>query len=199
MPVCQTGGMTGPSTLMIIRHGEKPADPPIEPPPHGVDVRGVQSPHSLLPKGWQRAGALVSVFTEQPAAPLTTPAVLFAPDYKHLVEFHRTSETITPLAHRLDTAIRTPEKKGDEAALIKHHVAPLDGDDVLICWEHHHIPALAQAFAAEFNIPDADLPAIARGWPEDDFWSVVVFTRGEDGSYTVGVTSEDALAGDPQH
>ena len=196
MPVCQTGGMTGPSTLMIIRHGEKPADPPIEPPPHGVDVRGVQSPHSLLPKGWQRAGALVSVFTEQPAAPLTTPAVLFAPDYKHLVAFHRTSETITPLAHRLDTAIRTPVHKGEEAALVTDHLAGADGV-ALVCWEHHHIPALAEAFCAAVGLDPATLPPVARAWPEEDFYSVVVFTRDEKGGYSVEVTSQDALAGDP--
>lgn len=60
-----------PRLIYLIRHGEKPADPPASSPgahtapsgpPFGVDVDGNQSVHSLLPRGWQRAGALAVLF-----------------------------------------------------------------------------------------------------------------------------------------
>jgi hypothetical protein len=50
-----------PNQIYVIRHGEKPADPPTPTaaptPPFGVDVNGNQSICSLLPRGWQRSGA----------------------------------------------------------------------------------------------------------------------------------------------
>lgn len=49
----------------MIRHGEKPPD---SPPPHGVDVDGEHDPHSLVPRGWQRAGALATLFAPRDAA-----------------------------------------------------------------------------------------------------------------------------------
>jgi len=60
-----------PGIIYIIRHGEKPADPadvapgqsPSPPaPPFGIDVQGNQDLHSLLPRGWQRSGALAVLF-----------------------------------------------------------------------------------------------------------------------------------------
>lgn len=180
---------------MIIRHGEKPADPPVQPPPHGVDIRGVQSEHSLLPKGWQRAGALVRVFGDAPQAPFERPTAIFAPDYKHLALFHRTSETVTPLAQRLDLALRTPVKKDEQQELVDEHLTKLDGPAV-VCWEHHHIPGLAQAFAKAVGMDVDALPEQCREWPENDFWSVIVFSQTDHG-WKVEVTSEDALAGDP--
>jgi hypothetical protein len=57
--------------IYIIRHGEKPADPPPAGPgqsppapdaPFGVDYQGNQDPHSLLPRGWQRSGTLAVLF-----------------------------------------------------------------------------------------------------------------------------------------
>src|SRR5580693_7483053 len=52
-------GVDGPpEVIYIIRHGEKP-DPG---PPHGVDFHGRKDEHSLLPRGWQRSGALTALF-----------------------------------------------------------------------------------------------------------------------------------------
>lgn len=60
-----------PQQIYLIRHGEKPADPPASPPgqrtsasgpPFGVDIDGNQSVHSLLPRGWQRSAALAALF-----------------------------------------------------------------------------------------------------------------------------------------
>jgi hypothetical protein len=65
-----------PAQIYVIRHGEKPADPPTPTaapaPPFGVDLNGSQSIHSLLPRGWQRSGALAVLFA--PALDGATPS-----------------------------------------------------------------------------------------------------------------------------
>src|ERR1700759_3400749 len=77
-----------PDAIYIIRHGEKPADPEPsghgKPPdaPFGGDIEGNHSPHSLVPRGWQRAGGLVALFAPISAgskAGLRTPTVLLSP------------------------------------------------------------------------------------------------------------------------
>jgi hypothetical protein len=73
--------MTQPNIIYIIRHGEKPADPPVvDPgqvpppalPPFGVDFQGNQDPRSLRPRGWQRSGALTALF-DPATGPLSRP------------------------------------------------------------------------------------------------------------------------------
>ena len=52
-----------PDIIYIIRHGEKPEEPAprrAAPAHRGVDFRGNQNEHSLLPRGWQRSGALAA-------------------------------------------------------------------------------------------------------------------------------------------
>ncbi len=185
--------MAGPDTLMIIRHGEKPADPPATPPPYGVDAEGKQSEHSLVPRGWQRAGALAKVLgAATPPAPLVQPTAIFAPDYSAETTSHRTTETVTPLGDRLGLQIQKPVAKGAEEQLVLDHLVSAAGH-VLVCWEHHHIPAIVAGLGTALGV--SAIPAIGRSWPDDDFDSVLVFTRSADG-YSLAVTSQDALAGD---
>lgn len=181
---------------MLIRHGEKPADPPLKPPPHGVTIEGRHNKHSLLPQGWQRAGALAAIFSNDLPEPLARPDAVFAPDYGEKTSFHRTTETVTPMAHRLHLAVQTPVPKGEEEQLVTEFLARTPGV-LLVCWEHHHLPTLAHELAAFAGISDDDLPPVCRFWPEDDYWSVVVFTRKSRGGYSATVTSEAALEGDP--
>jgi hypothetical protein len=47
-----------PEVIYIIRHAEKPLKPPLS----GVDFAGGRNEHSLLPRGWQRSGALAALF-----------------------------------------------------------------------------------------------------------------------------------------
>src|SRR5262249_29589505 len=47
-----------PEVVYIIRHAEKP----LKPPSSGVDFEGGHNEHSLLPRGWQRSGALAVLF-----------------------------------------------------------------------------------------------------------------------------------------
>ncbi|AUG75033.1 hypothetical protein CFP65_0047 [Kitasatospora sp. MMS16-BH015] len=149
-------------TVMIIRHGEKPAGSE-----QGHDDSGKPSNSSLTDRGWQRADALPRLFTPQPTAGLHTPAKIYAAaDSGPHAGAHRMRQTVTPLAHRLGLTVDLGYSETQESALAKA-VAAQPGP-VLICWEHSRIPAIARAIA-----PSAGAPA---GWP-DRFDLVWVFTR----------------------
>ncbi len=193
-----------PQQIYLLRHGEKPADPPAPSPgqptapsgpPFGVDADGNQSVHSLLPRGWQRSGALAVLF--DPAvgalqAGLRTPTALYSPSYgdPDTTQAHRTFQTIQGLGGRLGVTIRSPLPEGQEPALAEAILAS-GGEVVLICWEHDHIPALAQA------IPTLDATAIPTAWPGDRF--DVIWTFALDpatGRYLFGQVPQQLLDGD---
>lgn len=177
---------------MVIRHGEKPAETPHPTPPHGIDSAGVAHPTSLIPRGWQRAGALAVLLGGDTArAPLARPTALMSPDYGAETARHRTSETIQPLAARLGLTPVHPAPTKHEKHVVKHAVLTTPGT-ILMCWEHHHIANIMAALAHHLGL--TDLPPIARSWPEDDFDSVIVVTVADPSSVTV--VSQDALAGD---
>ena len=97
-----------PAAIYIIRHGEKPADlPPADhghhapapTAPFGVDYQGNQDEHSLLPRGWQRSGALAALFAPAlgvPQAGLQVPTALLSLSYGDPATTitHRTYQTI---------------------------------------------------------------------------------------------------------
>src|ERR1700676_1320942 len=66
----------GPRKIMLIRHGEKP---PGDGSPTGVHEDGSQNDHSLIVRGWQRAGALVPYFAAPNDAAIDPPTYLYAP------------------------------------------------------------------------------------------------------------------------
>src|SRR4051812_46930038 len=105
------------STIYLIRHGEKPADTP---PPHGVTAAGDHDEHSLSTSGWQRAGALVTLFApldKQFRPGFMSPARLVAPKYtdpKAPAENERTHQTIAPIMQATGQSVETPCKVGDE-------------------------------------------------------------------------------------
>jgi broad specificity phosphatase PhoE len=190
-----------PAQIYVIRHGEKPANPPTgkhaQSPnsPFGVDVDGNQNAHSLLPRGWQRSGALAALF--DPAvgalqAGLRTPTALYSPSYTDpdKTQNHRTYQTIQALSERLDVFIQSPVPEGQEPALAAAVLAS-GGEVVLICWEHQHIPALAQA------IPALDATTIPSAWPGDRFDVIWTFTLDPaTGRYVFGQVPQQLLLGD---
>jgi hypothetical protein len=140
--------MTGwPTTICIIRHGEKPVtgdpDKPAKVPAHtpvelqpttfGIDSQGTFNPDSLTPRGWQRAGALAVLFgkapiptSSEPNGPptLARPDLLFAPLYDTAsnqpdANEHRAYETIQPLCEVLDGLSRASGGPGME--IHAHH------------------------------------------------------------------------------
>lgn len=195
-----------PQQIYIIRHGEKPADlsartpgrsPSPPGPPFGIDFDGKQSIHSLLPRGWQRSGALTVLFdpaTGLLQGGLLTPASLFSPSYGDptKTQQHRTYQTIQGLSSRLTLQINTPVPEGQEATLISSILASYSGI-VLICWEHHHIPSLATA------IPTAPATTIPAVWPNDRFdvvWSFTSTPGTQIVEYSFSQIPQQLLAGD---
>src|SRR5664279_6412683 len=156
------------STIMIIRHAEKPPEPPAAPPPFGVMVDGTQDDRSLSVRGWQRAGALVSLFV--PSRP--GPSSIKAPQFIYAVKVDgddekprdpagvrigtkgkRSQQTVAPIAEKLRSTatLNFTFDKGDEAAMIASAMAC--PGVVLICWVHENIPRIASLLPASPTTP----------------------------------------------
>jgi hypothetical protein len=156
--------------IMLIRHGEKPGEPP---PPFGVDETGQEDQEELAVRGWQRAGAIACLFAEWTAASrppgLTTPRTIYASAVVH----HggrslRPQRTVKPLAAVLEIAVDTQFALGDEPNLAV--AAQQTPNSVLIAWHHEAIPTLANAILGS----DTMCP---QHWPEERFDVVWVFDR----------------------
>jgi len=156
-------------TIFLIRHGEKPADTP---PPHGVDAGGDHDPHSLTTRGWQRAGALVTLF-----APLdkrfrpgfASPTRLVAPVYTDAPPANeRTHQTINPIKHALGVPVETPCKVGDENKSGLGEKLAAEPGVTLVCWEHKGLEVIAAGICPTCTIPK---------WDGTRFDVVWVFTR----------------------
>jgi hypothetical protein len=202
----EAGGAAPPQIIYVIRHGEKPADPPaVDPgqpqpapaPPFGINDQGVQDEHSLLPRGWQRSGALTALFdpaTGPLQAGLRTPAVLLSPSYGDpgKTTAHRTYQTIQGLSGRLGIPIVSDFAEGQEPQLAANVVSTYSGV-VLICWEHDHIPALAS------SLPAAAGTVIPQLWPGDRFdviWTFTLVPGSATSYYTFGQVPQQLLSGD---
>jgi hypothetical protein len=181
-----------PEAIYVIRHGEKPQD--VSAKHSGVDYHGNQNEHSLLPRGWQRSGALAALF-DPAAGPLRAglrvPRMLISPSYGHPDRNaeHRTHQTIHGMSDRLGLAITAKFPKGEEKKLA---AAVLDSgaDVVLICWEHHLIPAFA------CYLPLVPGTAIPRQWPDDRYDMIWTFMLNDDGAYVFEQVPQLLLHGD---
>jgi hypothetical protein len=164
------------STIMVIRHGEKPPEPPAFAPPFGVTPDGRQDDHSLSVRGWQRAGALATFF--EPSR--TTQATIGTPQFIYAVKVDgddenphdavgakigtkgkRAQQTVTPIAEKLGSLaiLDFTFDKGDERAMITSAMAR--PGIVLICWVHENIPRIAS------QIPVNPATPVPARWPDD--------------------------------
>jgi hypothetical protein len=186
-----------PDAIYIIRHGEKPAEPAPKraaPAPRGVDFHGNQNEHSLLPRGWQRSGALAALFDPSQGplrAGLQVPRTLISPSYgdSGKTAEHRTHQTIRAISERLGIAIATDFAKGHEPQLAAE-LAKSGAGAVLICWDHARIPALASA------LPLVHGTVIPKAWPEDRFDVIWTFTLATDDKYSFAQVPQLLLSGD---
>jgi len=161
------------SQIFVIRHAEKPPDPEKDghgPPPFGVDADGNEDNESLIPLGWERAGALVALFAD-PAPPLAKPGAIFASGPNAAKRSKRPEETVEPLAKQLNLDVQTEFGFGDEVPLVQE--AKQAAETVLIAWQHEHIPLIANAIMGS---PEG----IPQHWKGSRFDLVWVFTRAGD-------------------
>jgi hypothetical protein len=141
----------GATKIMVIRHAEKPGSY------NGAQYAGVNNlgtvagddgAKHLVTLGWERAGALVTLFAAPwgPKTPsLATPQFLFASDpiVKHDDDTsdegpsQRPYETLTALAAKLSLTIDASHGKNHYAKMVTSALA-CDGA-VLIAWQHEDI------------------------------------------------------------
>jgi hypothetical protein len=186
-----------PDVIYIIRHAEKPEEPTprrASPAHRGVDFHGNQNEHSLLPRGWQRSGALAALFDPSRGslrAGLQVPRMLISPSYgdSSKAAQHRTHQTIRGVSDRLGIAIATDFAKGHEPQLAAALTKSGPGA-VLICWDHAHIPALASA------LPLVRGTVIPKTWPDDRFDVIWTFTLVTSHEYSFGQVPQLVLSGD---
>jgi hypothetical protein len=129
-----------PARVLIIRHGEKPADP--------------NNP-DLSPQGYARAQALTKLFQIHPTyVNLGLPVAYFAAAYDG-TNAKRAIETISPLAQSYNQTVLVPYPGKDGAQLAKLILQDpsYDGKTVMIAWVHERIPVLVQALGA-ISAPD---------------------------------------------
>jgi hypothetical protein len=173
------------TTIMIIRHGEKPDGSRL-----GYDEHGRQDPHSLTRRGWARARALPRLFDPPVGRPfvpgLMRPKTVYAAtDKGPLAGGHRMRQTVTPLTQQMGIRLNTTYAESQESALAKAAVAA--PGPVLICWQHTRISDIVDALgASDTGVPDE--------WP-DRFDLVWVFTHAH-GKWTFRQVHQHLLPGD---
>jgi hypothetical protein len=122
-----------PAQIILIRHGDKPADP--------------DDPH-LSPAGVARARQLVAFIAGDAAMnKFGPPVAIFATQTTKHDNGQRTQETVAPLAAALKLQVQTPYLGKDYAALAKRILSnpAYAGKTILICWNHEVIPELVAA------------------------------------------------------
>jgi hypothetical protein len=209
----------GATRIMVLRHAEKPGtydgtqyD--------GVnltgDIAGANGSKHLIVPGWQRAGALVTLFAPPwgPRPGLDTPAYLFASnpesngaDADDAGPSQRPYETLTAVAAKLGLTTDTHDKKNHYDKMVTRALAR-DGA-VLIAWQHEDIalltksgqPGISQSIltqtqtpAGKFNIPQT-WPSGPQGARYD---LIFVFDRpaGQGPIETFSLFAQMLLAGD---
>ena len=132
--ICAAPLFAAPAQVIIIRHGEKPAQG------SGLNARG-----------FQRARALVKFFQSAPEVTrYGTPAAIYAMAPKDAAGSVRAIQTVTPLADSLKLTINKGYTRDQVDGLVKAVMeAPeYEGKMVLVCWEHKVIVRIAAALAA---------------------------------------------------
>jgi len=176
------------SKIMIVRHGEKPADKGV---PKGVTYQGEKDTEALSVRGWQRAGALSVLFAPSYGplqnTKLATPTKLIAPGVGPHSPSERSEQVISVLAGKIGLTIDTKYLKGDEKKVAK--LAMKSDGIVLIAWEHTNIHFIANKIMGE--------PVVPQAWPEDRFDIVYVFDYDAiTDSYVFSQVPQMVLSGD---
>ena len=192
-------GSPPPSKIMIVRHAEKPPDPPNIKGPWDVQLNGKSGDgKSLIVPGWQRAGALNAFFAPYKSKPsnpaIVTPHHIYAASPAG--ETQRPCETVTPLAAWLGYKQGTSEFNvsysiGDE----KHLATSVLGQSapVLICWEHDHImPDMMGHINDQYTI--TNYSSITNPFPNVFYLVWILDLNGS--KYTWSHVNQNLMAGD---
>lgn len=175
--------------IMLIRHAEKP-DRDGE--PFGVTEKGHRNREALAVRGWQRAGALATLFAPTDAKfqhrALARPKFLFASKPLQRKGSRRPIQTIRPLAQKLEIDINSDFQRADYESMLED-VFSCKGV-VLVCWQREYIPQIASRILGEDSRAPAD-------WPEDRYDIIWVFDLNKSsGRYTFKQVPQKLLSCD---
>ncbi|MFC4604993.1 hypothetical protein [Rhodococcus kronopolitis] len=177
-----------PTTIMLVRHAERPDEDGGSDP--GVDADGTRCTESLTATGWRRAAALADLLAPadgEPDPPLVRPRALFASTPSRKNGSKRSLQTVTPLATRLAVEVNTLFGRADVKDLAKE-VRRAQGP-VLISWQREYLPDIVAALGlADRAVPDP--------WPEHRYDVVWVLTPTPDGEWNFGQAPQRLLPGD---
>jgi hypothetical protein len=143
--------MLADSTLLLVRHAEKPAQG-----------------KGLSPMGEARADGYAAYF---PSLPLDRPGYDFLFAAKDSHASHRPRLTLTPLSQRIGVPIEMPyadDKDKDFADWLLDPKNDFTGKNVVICWHHGKLLDLAGRLLKGYQPPKkANWPK--KPWPGDVF------------------------------
>ncbi|GAA4856911.1 hypothetical protein GCM10023201_59280 [Actinomycetospora corticicola] len=171
------------TTIMIVRHAEKPAGST-----KGVDADGSADEEGLTARGWSRAGALATLFAPLVGpvrAGLVRPTALLASD-PGSDGSRRPEQTLTEVSATLRLPVSATIRKSDHAGIAAALVAA--GGAPLVAWQHQDIPGIVAALGTVAPTP----PAV---WPGDRF-DVVWILRAQGDGWSFTQVPQLLLAGD---
>ena len=165
------------TTILIIRHAEKPA-----------------TGFTLTPEGEQRAQAYTNYFRNftLDSQPLKLNYLIAAANSENS---HRPFLTLEPLSKAIPIDIDNRFPAKDFKRLADELRSHPHGKQILICWHHGDIPQLAQALGAD---PAKLLPN--GRWPDDVFCWVLQLRYDATGQLSdARRINEDLMPGDSAH
>lgn len=143
-----------PEHIIVIRHAEKPADPPDK---------------NLSEPGRQRAESLVKFFKDNAELKkFAPPAAIYATGLGKGGKGQRCQQTVKPLAASLGLSVLTPFKAEEAADLAREVLRDEKRKTVVICWTKERIPELMAALGAH------PVPAKLE---EDQYDTVYILSR----------------------
>jgi len=159
------------STILIVRHGEKPPSGP------GLSLEGLE-----------RAAAYVPYFESFKTAGGESLNVAHIFAAKSTKESERPVLTVTPLAKALGLTIHHDYADREVQQLAEHirnAGTRYDNATLLICWHHEQALALAEALGVPETLPSTlPWPAPKSSpprWPEEVFGWVLVLAYDDEG------------------
>ena len=171
------------ATIVIVRHGEKPAQGLGQ-----LSCRGLNRSLALAPLLLSRYGKPAAIYAPNPSARKIDKGVSYA--------YIRPLATIEPLAVQAGLPVNVDWGMTDTSRLADALLAGIDGTQI-VAWEHHFAEKLAKRLLAESGGRPEEVPE----WKDTDFDSIYVIQvsgRGKDRHATFAHESE-GLNGLPDH
>jgi len=159
------------STIVILRHGEKPAAGLGQ-----LDCQGLNRSLALAPLLQQRYGTPTAIYAPNPA--------ILKKDHGIEYAYIRPLATIEPYAIRMAQPVNLHWGMEDVDGLADH-LTKVQGTHI-VAWEHHLAAKLARKLVKELGGDEKAVPK----WADDDFDSLYVIRVKEDSTKKVEFSHE---------